>query len=43
MRRIDEKWRAKIEALDKEYFSFKEIKKFKLTEIDTLEKEAKNY
>lgn len=43
MKRIEEKWRSKVEAIDKEYFSFKEIRKFKEGEIDNLEKEIKSY
>lgn len=30
MKRIEEKWRAKVEAIDKEYFSFKDIRQRKV-------------
>jgi hypothetical protein len=43
MKRIEEKWRSKVEAIDKEYFSFKEIRKFKEGEIENLEKEIKSF
>jgi len=43
MKRIEEKWKTKVEAIDKEYFSFREIKRFKEGEIDNLEKEIKSY
>jgi hypothetical protein len=31
MRKIEEKWKVKIEALDREYFGFKDLKKFKIS------------
>lgn len=30
MKRIEEKWKAKVEAFDKEFFSFKDIKQKKV-------------
>jgi hypothetical protein len=30
MKRIEEKWRAKVEAIDKEFFSFKDIRQRKV-------------
>lgn len=43
MRRVEEKWRSKVDAIDREYFAFKEIKQQKAAEVDALERELKNY
>lgn len=38
MKRIEEKWKSKVEAIDREYFSFKDIKQHKVAEVEALEK-----
>lgn len=43
MRKIEEKWKGKIDVLDKEYFSFKTILTDKEESLDNLEKETKNW
>lgn len=43
MRRVDEKWRSKVDAIDREYFAFKNIRSSKLQMVEALEKDIKNY
>lgn len=43
MRKIEDKWKGKIDVLDKEYFSFKNILTDKEESLDNLEKETKNW
>ena len=38
MKKIEEKWKSKLDILDKEYFSFKMILTDKEESIDNLEK-----
>ena len=43
MRRIEEKWKSKLGVFDVQYFGFKSIVTDKEQNIETLEREAKNW
>lgn len=43
MKRIEDKWKGKIQSLDREYFGFKSILSDKETIIEKLEREVKTY